>query len=166
MKFAIRRCSIAALVLFAFVTGCASGPGGGQVAFSSDSAAGKAGVQVDASALTADKLDAFLQQDGAQQIGIKVAEKLAAAGKGDGGLVVKVRITGFRLRSVSSALWLGAMAGADTVACTVEVSRGGETQPPFSTDTSSVMGGLIMPGTTTRFNRLANELANRIVAGV
>jgi hypothetical protein len=105
-------------------------------------------------------------EDGSQQIGIRVAEKLAAAGKGDDGLVVKVRITKFRLRSASSAFWLGAMAGADTVACTVEVTRDGETRPPFSTDTSSVMGGVIMPGTTTCFNRLANELANRIVAGV
>ena len=156
------------LLLFGTLAlGCASPPGGGEIHFSGTLPSGaSARVEVDATPLAADRRAAFLAHGGAARVGTAVLQELTNVGKGDAGTVVKVRITRFRLRSGSSAFWLGAMAGADFIGCTVEVLQGSNSTHSFETDTSTILGGLIMPGPVTRFDRLVAELARRIAAKV
>jgi hypothetical protein len=156
------------LLLFGFVAlGCAAPPGGGEVHFSGTAPSGtSAQVEVDATSLMAERRTAFLSHGGAERVGTAVLQELSNAGKGDAETTVRVQITRFRLRSGSSAFWLGAMAGADIIACSVEVLQAGTVTKQFETDTSTIMGGLIMPGPVTRFNRLVAELARRIAAKV
>ena len=155
------------LCALALALGCASPPGGGQVKFNARAGTGeRPNIEVDASALTGERLAVYLAHGGSNEVGSEVAQALASAGKADEGTVVKIRITRFRLRSGSSAFWLGVMAGADTIACDVEVERNGRSSHRFDTDTSTILGGLLMPGTVTRFNRLVRELAKRVAAGV
>jgi len=147
-------------------TSCASPPGGGEAKFSAPSSSGAAPLTVDASALAGDRLEAYLAQGGSQRVGKEVMAALAGSGRAADGTTLKVEITTFRLRSSSSAFWLGAMAGADTIACIATVQKPGEAPRTFNTDTSTAMGGFIRPGSTNRFNRLVKELARRIVAGI
>ena len=156
------------LLLFGTLAlGCASPPGGGEIHFSGTLSAGSsARVEVDATLLAAERRAAFLAHGGAARVGTAVLQELSSAGKGDGGTTVQIQITRFRLRSGSSAFWLGAMAGADIIGCSVEVLQGGNSTHSFKTDTSTILGGLIMPGPVTRFNRLVAELARRIAAKV
>ena len=156
------------LLLFGtLATGCASPSGGGEINFSGTmSSAPSTRVEVDASALETDRRAAFLAHGGAARVGTAVLQELSSTGKRDAGTTVQVKITRFRLRSGSNAFWLGAMAGADIIACSVEVFQGGNSTHSFKTDTSTIMGGLIMPGPVTRFNRLVAELARRIAAKV
>ncbi len=167
MHSTISRVFLLPLCALAFVLGCASPPGGGEVRFNTPaSTSGQAKIEVDASELVGDRLKSFLVHGGSNHIGSEVAQALMNAGKNDGSTRLKIRITRYRLRSSSSAFLLGAMAGADTIACEVEVERNGASTNRFNTDTSTILGGLIMPGSTRRFNRLARELASRIAAGV
>ena len=83
-----------------------------------------------------------------------------------GTLSVDVVLDGFRLRSNAASLWLGSMAGADSVAASVSVRRGDDVLKSFRTDTSSIMGGIAYTGRTVRLNRLVVELAKRITAGL
>ena len=48
----------------------------------------------------------------------------------------------------------------------LDVERDGVETHSFATDTSTILGGVIMPGSTRRFNRLVAELAKRIAQGV
>ena len=58
------------------------------------------------------------------------------------------------------------MAGADTIAVSVDVRREGRVTKTFSTNTSTAIGGLIRPGSVERFDRMVNTLAQRIVDGI
>jgi hypothetical protein len=157
------------LLLFAatLALGCASPPGGGELRFAGTAESGTfAQVEVDATPLAEERRTAFLAHGGAARLGTAVLRELAEAGKGAPGTFVKVQVTDFRLRSSSAAFWVGAMAGADTLACSVEVVKEGGVPRTFRTDTSTVLGGVVMPGSPTRFDRLVAELAHRIAEGV
>ena len=167
MISSVLRRSTLLFVFGALALGCASPPGGGEIQFSSAAPSGaSARVAVDASPLMTDRRAAFLAHGGAERIGTAVLQELASASKEDANTTVQIRITRFRLRSSSSAFWLGLMAGADVIGCSVDVSKGGKLSHSFETDTSTIIGGLIRPGSLTRFNRLVAELARRIVAKV
>jgi len=81
----------------------------------------------------------------------------------NGDITLNINITAFRLRSGSSAFWLGAMAGADVIAVDVDVEANGENIKSFKTDTSTILGGMAFPAPSQRVNRMSKELAKRIV---
>ena len=159
------------IVAVAFSIGCASAPGGGTVQFTATDSpsSGDPGItiNVDASRLSGDRYEVFLQQAGSQKIATKVMEKLKLSGVGKQHLPDGLNITvdHFRLRSGSSGFWLGPMAGADMLRVSVEVVRGGAVVKTFATDTSTVIGGVIRPGAVERFDRMVNTLAQRIIDG-
>jgi hypothetical protein len=161
---------VAFLVALAFV-GCATAPGGGTIQYAATDSIEAGGkdvtVSVDASGLSGDRRVAFLQQAGTKKIANKVLQKLwSGVGKRQLPDALNIRVTSFRLRSGSTGFWLGPMAGADRIAVTVEVVHGSTAAKSFSTNTSTVVGGLIRPGAVERFDRMVNTLAERIVAGI
>jgi hypothetical protein len=161
---------VVVLVTLAFV-GCASKPGGGTIQYTATDAIEAGGqdvtVSVDASALSGDRREAFLQQAGSKKITNKVLQKLwSGVGKKQLPNALNIRVTGFRLRSGSTGFWLGPMAGADRIAVTVEVAHGSAAARSFSTDTSTAVGWVIRPGAVERFDRMVNTLAERIVSGI
>jgi hypothetical protein len=163
-------CLVAVLVTLALV-GCASAPGGGTIQYTATDSIEAGGqdvtVNVDASELSGDRREVFLQQAGTKKITNKVLQKLWA-GVGERQLpdALNIRVTGFRLRSGSTGFWLGFMAGADRIEVTVEVVHGSAAAKSFSTDTSTAVAGIIRPGAVERFDRMVNTLAERIVAGI
>jgi len=151
--------------------GCAAAPGGGTVQFTATDSIEVGGkdvtVNVDASELSGDRMEAFLQQAGSKKIANQVLRNLwSGVGKRQLPDALNIRVTGFRLRSGSTGFWLGAMAGADRIAVTVEVVSGGAVTKSFATDTSTAVAGIIRPGAVERFDRMVNTLAERIVAGI
>ena len=162
---------LAVLAIFS-LAGCASAPGGGTIQFTSTGSSAEGGkpvtVNVDASALQAERRDVFLKQAGTQKIAAKVLEKLAAAGLGSdrSPSALEITVDQFRLRSGSTGFWLSFMAGADKIAVSVKVKRGGKVTKTFSTNTSTAVAGIIRPGSVERFDRMVNTLAQRIVDGV
>ncbi len=158
------------LVTLAFV-GCAAAPGGGTIQFTATDSIEAGGrdvtVSVDASALSGDRREVFLQQAGTKKLTNKVLQKLWS-GLGNRQLpnALNIRVTGFRLRSGSTGFWLGPMAGADRIVVTVEVVHDSAAARSFSTNTSTAVGGIIRPGSVERFDRMINTLAERIVAGI
>jgi len=58
------------------------------------------------------------------------------------------------------------MAGVDRIYVSVSVVRNGAVERQFQTGTSTAIAGLIRPGSVTRFDRLVNTLAERIVGGL
>ncbi|MBW2542581.1 MAG: hypothetical protein JRF15_10865 [Deltaproteobacteria bacterium] len=158
---------LATLALF----GCAAAPGNGTIQFSATDSIEATGrdvtVSVDASGLSGDRREAFLQQAGSRKIANKVLQKLwSGGGKNQLPDAVNIRVTQFRLRSGSTGFWLGAMAGADQIAVTVEVVNEGGATRSFATDTSTAIAGIIRPGAVERFDRMVNTLAERIAAGI
>lgn len=162
---------LSVLAIFS-LAGCASAPGGGTIQFTSTGSSTEGGkpvtVNVDANALQAERRDVFLKQAGAQKIAAKVLEKLAAARlKSDRSPdALDITVNHFRLRSGSTGFWLGAMAGADKIAVSVNVKHKGKVTKTFSTDTSTAVAGIIRPGSVERFDRMVNTLAQRIVDGI
>ena len=158
------------LAALAFV-GCAAAPGGGTIQFTATDAIEAGGrdvtVSVDASELSGDRREVFLQQAGTKKITNKVLQKLwSGVGKRQFPDALNIRVTGFRLRSGSTGFWLGFIAGADRIEVTVEVVRGSAAAKRFSTNTSTAVAGIIRPGAVERFDRMVNTLAERIVAGI
>ncbi|MEJ2611252.1 MAG: hypothetical protein P8179_14510 [Candidatus Thiodiazotropha sp.] len=82
----------------------------------------------------------------------------------EGGQVnLKIHLTGFRLRSGSSAFWLGAMAGKDFASVDVDVIQNGKKVGSYSTDASTVLGGFVKPAPSQRVNSVCKEISKRIV---
>jgi hypothetical protein len=151
--------------------GCAAAPGGGTIQFTATDAIEAGGqdvtVNVDASELSGDRREVFLQQAGTKKITNKVLQKLwSGVGKRQLPNALNIKVTGFRLRSGSTGFWLHFMAGADRIAVTVEVVHGSAAAKSFSTNTSTAVAGFIRPGAVERFDRMVNTLAERIVAGI
>ncbi|MEE9609311.1 MAG: hypothetical protein V3U03_16345 [Myxococcota bacterium] len=161
-----------ATVAVAVLVACASPPGGGTLLFAVTDSASSGGsgvtVNVDASPLSGDRREVFLQQAGSQKIATKVLEKLMLLGVGNQHLpdALNITVDHFRLRSGSTGFWLGFMAGADTLRVAVVVIRGGDVAKAFGTDTSTAVAGIIRPGAVERFDRMVNTLAQRIVDGI
>jgi hypothetical protein len=158
---------LAALAL----VGCAGAPGGGTIQFAATDSIEAGGkdvtVSVDASGLSGDRREVFLQQAGTRKIANKVLQKLwSGGGKNQLPDALNIRVTHFRLRSGSTGFWLGAMAGADRIDVTVDVVSGSAATKSFSTNTSTAIAGIIRPGAVERFDRMVNTLADRIVAGI
>jgi hypothetical protein len=150
---------------------CATAPGGGTIQYAttdSIEAGGRAvTVNVDASELSGDRREIFLQQADTKKITDKVLQKpWSGVGKRQLPNALNIRVTGFRLRSGSTGFWLGPMAGADRIEVMVEVVRASAATKNFATNTSTAVGGPIRPGAVERFDRMVNTLAERIVAGI
>jgi hypothetical protein len=116
------------LAALAFV-GCAAAPGGGTIQFTATDSIEAGGqnvtVNVDASELSGDRKEVFLQQAGTKRITNKVLQKLwSGVGKKQLPNALNIRVTSFRLRSGSTGFWLGPTAGADRISVTVEVVAG------------------------------------------
>ncbi len=161
---------VVVLVTLAFV-GCASAPGGGTIQYAATDSIEAGGqdvtVSVNASALSGDRREVFLQQAGTKKITNKVLQKLwSGVGKRQLPDALNIRVTSFRLRSGSTGFWLGPMAGADRIAVAVEVVHDATAVRSFTTNTSTAVGGFIRPGAVERFDRMVNTLAERIVAGI
>ena len=161
---------VVVLVTLAFV-GCASAPGGGTIQYAATDAIEAGGkdvsVSVDASELSGDRREVFLQQAGTKKVTNKVLQKLwSGVGKRQLPNALDIKVTGFRLRSGSTGFWLHFMAGADRIEVTVEVVHGSAAAKSFSTNTSTAVAGFIRPGAVERFDRMVNTLAERIVAGI
>ena len=153
------------------LVGCVTAPGGGTIQFAATDSIEAGGkdvtVSVDASELSGDRREVFLQQAGTRKIANKVLQKLwSGDGKSEHPDALNIRVTGFRLRSGSTGFWLGFMAGADRIDVAVEVIRGGTPTESFGTNTSTAVAGVIRPGAVERFDRMVNTLADRIVAGI
>jgi hypothetical protein len=156
----------------AVAVACASPPGGGAIRDTASAVlgagTGQVTVDVDASPLQAERREVFLEHGGSAKIVGAVLEKLFAAGKnqGTGPYTVDVTVTGFRLRSSQTGFWFGFMAGVDHLDVSVSVVRNGAVEKQFQTKTTTAVAGLIRPGSVSRFDRLVNSIAERIVAGL
>ena len=79
-----------------------------------------------------------------------------------------VDVVGFRLRSTSTSLWVGSMAGGDSLSVEATVRIDDVPLKKFVASASSVRGGMFFPGSSGRFsnlaNRVAKELANDLAA--
>jgi len=76
---------------------------------------------------------------------------------------LNVLISDFQMRSTSSALWLGAMAGADRLSSRSSLHPDEGTIYEFKSNTSTIKGGILKPGQGQRINLLTKDLAGRIV---
>ena len=102
----------AALCATLVFIGCAAAPGGGTVQFAATDSIEVGGkdvtVSVDASELSGERMEAFLQQAGSKKIANQVLQKLwSGVGKRQLPDALNIRVTGFRLRSGSTGFWLG-----------------------------------------------------------
>ncbi len=124
------------------------------------------GVEVTYDGLEPDRVERLEAYEGPRLIREGVESKLAAVGNLDpaGALDVTIELDKFRLRSSASAFWWGAAAGVDQIIVTVRVSKNGEEVKSFSTNTSTVLGGIAYAGGGRRMQRLTDSLAERIVA--
>ena len=120
-------------------------------------------ASLDESALAEDVVAAAKQFTVTDRLQTRV-RSTAPAGSGD--LDVEISVVGMRLRSVGSAIWWGVMAGADTLTVDVTVRRGSQTVETFQTGVSTMLGGFAFGGREVRVDRMVNELARRIVAGI
>jgi hypothetical protein len=84
----------------------------------------------------------------------------------NGALDVRVAINDFRLRSGSSAFWLGSMAGSDVLGVQVDVLKGGRVVRKFDTNAYTALGGVIYASPTTRANRLSKTVSIRVADGL
>jgi hypothetical protein len=169
-KTVIQRRLVFVIALFVF--GCASGggdsaaPASGPSALGSGAKIGQIQVIVDEQ-LSADVRAVITQYQAAERLEAEVGLALAQRGgmDDDGELQMRITIDRFRLRSNQASIWLGSMAGADSIGVAVSIRRGDEAVKTFTTNTSSIQGGLAMPGRTVRLTRLISELARRVADG-
>lgn len=168
-----RLCVLVALsCTMALVVGCATPPGGGTSSYAVeadfDSGVPDIDIEVDASGIEGDRMSSYEQHGGSKVIGDAVRQELQEVGRRgpSEAFTLKISVTSFRLRSSSSGFWLGAMAGADNLAVTVAVVVDDAVEKTFQTNASTVIAGVVRPGSMNRFVRMANKLAERIVAGL
>lgn len=165
-----------ATILVLFLLGCAGGGGGGAakestgVSHSLLAAGGKVGaidIALDP-ALNDEQRQVITQYTAVERLEAQLRQALQArsAWSPEGELRLAVTLDDFRLRSNSANVWLGSMAGADYLGVEVAVEQQGQVVKTFATDTSSIQGGLMMPGRGQRLDRLVAELAKRIADGV
>jgi hypothetical protein len=163
-------CSSFTLLL---LTGCGGGSPDGELAGSSgpslfaDGAKARS-VAVTYAGLEADRAERLEAYEAHTLLHDTLETRLQAAGRLDaaGELEVVVNLDSFRLRSSSSAFWLGAMAGSDHVVADVRVLRDGAQVKAFKTDTSTILGGMFYASGSKRSRRLMTALAQRISAGL
>jgi hypothetical protein len=119
-------------------------------------------------ALNADQREVIAQYQAIEHLEteLKLALEKRSAWSPEGELRVDVTLDHFRLRTNNANVWLGSMAGADSLSVIVSVAQQGQPLKTFDTNTSSIQGGLMMPGRTVRLQRLIVELAKRIADGI
>jgi hypothetical protein len=103
----------------------------------------------------------------ANDIAARLQRMLEANGliRQDGNLTVVVTINDFRIRSNAAAVWLGAMAGADTLAGQVRIAdRRQSTVHSFKVDASYGLGGFAGGQDGVRLNWLYDKFAELTVA--
>ncbi len=106
----------------------------------------------------------YEQENGSTILKKQIEDALSTAGRLDpGGAVLDVKVTGFRLRSTAASVWLGSMAGNDSVEILVTARQGEDAVKSFPLHRSSIMGGLVMPAADVRLRRICAALAEDIV---
>jgi len=102
------------------------------------------------------------------KVGQRITDHIACNLEENNYTVVKpfklnVLVSDFQMRSTSSALWLGAMAGADRLSAHASLQPEAGANYDFKSNTSTIKGGLLKPGQGQRINLLTKDLAARIV---
>jgi hypothetical protein len=126
---------------------------------------GTVNVIVDYDKIVAERHDTIKKYEVVSRIENGVKEQLKAQNKyKSGGRVnLKIHLTGFRLRSGSSAFWLGAMAGKDFASVNVDVIQNGKKVGSYATDSATILGGIVKPAPSQRVNSVCKEISKRIV---
>jgi hypothetical protein len=116
-------------------------------------------------AVPADRAERYANEGGQHWIEQAITDALSAAGRLDPNSDVElaVKVVGFRLRSTAATVWVGSMAGNDSVDLEVEARRGDQVVKSFRLQRSSIQGGLIMPAAGTRLRRICAALADDIL---
>jgi ribosomal protein L30E len=156
------------LCMCLLLVGCASN---GKVVAANNKPAlsGKVGtvkVLVDYDNIASERHEVIKKYEVVSRLKNGVLDQLKAQNKYQSGGQVDLRIllTGFRLRSGSSAFWLGAMAGKDFASVNVDVIDNGNKVHSYSTDSSTLLGGIIKPAPSQRVNSVCKEVSKRIVS--
>jgi outer membrane murein-binding lipoprotein Lpp len=159
---------MAAFCACLLLLGCASN---GKVVAANDKPAlnGKVGtvkVSVDYDKIASERHEVIKKYEVVSRLQNGVMDQLKAQNKYESGgqVDLKIRLTGFRLRSGSSAFWLGAMAGKDFASVNVDVFDKGNKIHSYSTDSSTLLGGIIKPAPSQRINSVCKEVSKRIVS--
>jgi hypothetical protein len=102
---------------------------------------------------------------GKQVFESRLIEDVTAAGllSPEADLELQVTIVAFRFRTGATSIWVGSMAGADRITVDVDVMQNDRSLGSFSTGTSSIKGGLLMPSSGARLRNLTYSLSERIV---
>jgi hypothetical protein len=95
----------------------------------------------------------------------RLVEDLTAAGflSPEADLELQVDIVGFRFRTGATSIWVGSMAGADSITVKANVRDGDASLGSFTSSASSIKGGLLMPSSNARMRNLAYALSERVV---
>jgi hypothetical protein len=127
---------------------------------------GTVSVSVDYDEIASERHEVIKKYEVVSRLKNGVMDQLKAQNKyQSGGQVdLKIRLTDFRLRSGSSAFWLGAMAGKDFAGVNVDVFDNGNKIHSYSTDSSTLLGGFIKPAPSQRINSICKEVSKRIVS--
>lgn len=166
--------SVVALLLSVFLLsiGCASGGGGandvptGPSALAEGKKIGQLSISI-GDGLAQDVVQVADQYSIVGDLDAGIRSDLGNQGWSDSGSIsVDVEIVGLRVRSTSSAIWWGMMAGADTITVQVSVTENGQSIKSFQTGTSTALGGFVYGGRGKRITRMLNTLSKRITAGI
>lgn len=115
--------------------------------------------------MPADRAERYAQESGEHWIQKAITDALSAAGRldPDSDVVLEVNVIGFRLRSTAANVWVGTMAGSDSVDLEVTAREGDDDLKSFTVHRSSIKGGLMMPAAGTRLRKICAVLAADIV---
>jgi len=163
--------SFAGLILLSFLMTSCSGKHEEAISNSASSLPShwlvqKIDVSIDESKLNADRVATAKKYELVTRLtsGIqKLLQEQSHYDNNEGNITLHISLNNFRLRSGSSAFWLGPMAGADKVSVHVSVKQNGIELQAFDTNTSTALGGMVLPAPSQRINRMAKELSKRIV---
>lgn len=170
-----RRPALLLPILIALLTlavGCSTVSGGvqkpqnppsGATLFDSNSGLRSVTASLDETTLPEEVLAEARQFTVAERIRRQVG---GTAGVGQGDLSVDVKLIGMRLRGTGTAVWWGVMAGVDWMTVDVTVTRNGAQVKQFQTGVSTFLGGFVFGGREVRVDRMVDELARRIIAGI
>jgi hypothetical protein len=144
-----------------------SDPPDGTTALAGGRSVGNLTIALDKENLPYDVTSVAEEYEVTRILGNRVREHLEARGAmANGSLDVTVKIVGMRLRSNGTAIWWGFFAGGDWITVDVVVSENGTEVNRFQTGTSTVLGGMIYGGRSTRIGRMMKTLGERVARGV
>jgi len=126
-------------------------------------------VDINGNALNGEQADAASRYRVGERLQQAITGVLSARSRYDaenGVVSLHIMVNSLRLRSAASALMFGVMAGPDRLAVDVIVKQEGRIVKTYHTDTSTALGGLLLPAPTQRIERMVKTLSERIVLGL